>query len=369
MNAHSNMTRAIRPPLARGLAHSFLAAAVVIALAVPATALADSAETSLEKYKQPVDEAVEKALTYLAKAQNPDGSFPDDMGGCTAVTSLSVMAFLAKGHTPGRGPYGEAINKGIDFVISTRQANGTMVSKGKGGGHGPMYNHTIATLMLSEVSGMVDPARQKRIDAALPKAMQVILAAQAVTKPAPLQGGWRYQPNSADSDLSCSGWALMSLRSARNNGTDVPKGAIEDALKFVASCRAADGGYGYQPGGGASLAMTSVALLSMELCGLHRDKNAVAAGEWVLRHLPKTYGEGFFYYALYYSSQAMFQLGGEYWEKYAAHLYQMMLKYQQADGSWPQGSGNEAPAGLCYSTAMGVLAVSVSYRQLPIYQR
>ncbi len=39
------------------------------------------------------------------------------------------------------------------------------------------------------------------------------------------------------------------------------------------------------------------------------------------------------------------------------------------DGSWPQGISSEATAGRCYSTAMGVLAMSVSYRQLPIYQR
>ena len=47
----------------------------------------------------------------------------------------------------------------------------------------------------------------------------------------------------------------------------------------------------------------------------------------------------------------------------------MMLKFQQPDGSWPQGSAQEGSVGLCYSTAMGVLSMSVSYRQLPIYQR
>ena len=39
-------------------------------------------------------------------------------------------------------------------------------------------------------------------------------------------------------------------------------------------------------------------------------------------------------------------------------------KRSSADGSWPGGRG-----GSCYSTAMGVLAMAVSYRQLPIYQR
>jgi hypothetical protein len=44
----------------------------------------------------------------------------------------------------------------------------------------------------------------------------------------------------------------------------------------------------------------------------------------------------------------------------------MMLKYQGKDGSWPEASSRAGP---CYATAMSVLALSVSYRQLPIYQR
>ena len=50
-------------------------------------------------------------------------------------------------------------------------------------------------------------------------------------------------------------------------------------------------------------------------------------------------------------------------------MYEMMLKFQRKDGSWPQGSSGEAAPGPCYSTAMGVLAMAVTYRQLPIYQR
>jgi hypothetical protein len=65
----------------------------------------------------------------------------------------------------------------------------------------------------------------------------------------------------------------------------------------------------------------------------------------------------------------MFQLGDQHWRLFAEHIYKMMLKFQSPDGSWPQGASNEAAAGPCYSTAMGVLALSVSYRQLPIYQR
>ena len=283
------------------------------------------------------------------------------------LTSLAVMAFLAKGYTPGTGPYGQHINRGIDFVLRCQRPNGLIVGSRS---HGPMYSHGISTLMLCQVSGMVDPARQEKIDKSLPAALKVILSAQQIKKNPLHQGGWRYQHTSRDSDISCTGWAVMSLRSARGNGASVPKVAIDDAVRFIMNCRSKDGGFGYQPRGASGLARTGTALLCLELCGRHKDPAAVGAGDWILKHLPKRFGEGgFFYYGMYYCSQGMFQLGGKYWQQWAAHMYGMLLKFQQKEGSWPQGGGNEGKAGKCYSTAMGVLAASVAYRQLPIYQR
>ena len=333
----------------------------------PAALRADEADEALKQYSQPVDEAIDKALEYLASHQEKNGSFQSGMPGNTGITALSVMAFLSKGYTPGTGPYGEAIDKGIDYVLSCQQANGMLV---RGSSHGPMYSHCIATLMLSEVSGMVDTKRQERLDEVLGQALRIILAAQRVIKAPYYQGGWRYQHSSRDSDISLTGWALMSLRSARGNGADIPRSAIEDAVRFVMNCRRGEG-FAYQPGGSPGLARTGTALLCLELCGLHGDKVCRGAGEWIRRNMPRSFGgdEGFFYYGLYYSSQGMFQLGGEYWRLWAEYMYKIMLKHQRKDGSWPAGAGNEGQAGPCYSTAMGVLAMSVSYRQLPIYQR
>jgi prenyltransferase beta subunit len=336
---------------------------------LPICVRADTAESSLAKYDKPVDEAIDRALAYLAKSQAPEGYFAGPHGKSTAIASLCVMAFLTKGYTPVGGPYADVINKGIDFVLSCQQKTGLVV--GPGQSQGPFgYDHCTSTLMLSEVSGMVDPARQEKIDKVLPRALKLILAAQQIKKPPQLQGGWRYQPNSPDSDISCTGWALMSLRSARNSGAAVPKEAISDAVKFVINCQAPDGGFCYQPGAGSGLARTGTALLCLELCGMHRDKPSIGAGDYILKHLPSIIaGQDFYYYSLYYCSQGMFQLGGDYWEKFAVNMYETMLKYQAPDGSWPQGAGNESQAGPCFSTAMGVLAMAVSYRQLPIYQR
>ena len=350
------------PRMARPLAACALALAPMIAVR------ADEVSEALAKYQKPVDEGIDRALEFLAKEQQSDGSFSSrGMRRNTAITALSVMAFLAKGYTPGTSPYGDVINKGIDFVAGAQQWNGMLVGDARS--HGPMYSHTISTLMLSEVTGMVDPERQRRVDVALGKALRLILAAQEMRKPRHHQGGWRYQHNSRDSDISCTGWALMSLRSARNNGAAVPKESIEEAVKFVMNCRRHDGGFGYQPGGGSGMARTGTALLCLELCGRHRDRTTIAAGDWILRNTRHGGRGDFFYYGIYYCSQGMFQLGEQHWEKFGAYMYDMLLKLQRSDGSWPEGQGNENRAGKCYSTAMAVLAMSVAYRQLPIYQR
>src|SRR5688572_14348533 len=56
---------------------------------------------------QRVDESVEKALNFLAARQQPDGSFPTLAMGQPGVTSLCIMAFMAHGHLPGDGQYGQ----------------------------------------------------------------------------------------------------------------------------------------------------------------------------------------------------------------------------------------------------------------------
>ncbi len=351
--------------------HRPVIAAVSIALllsaAVPA-ARADKATAEDAKYHKVIDSAVDSGLQYIAKAQLADGSFRGGMSKCNAVASLCVMAFLAKGYQPGIEPYGDTINHGVDFVLASADpANGYLGSDGGG----VMYSHNISVLMLSEVSGMVDPERQKRIDAVLPKATQLTLSAQKISKPAAQQGGWRYSPGSTDSDMSHSGWAIMALRSARNAVAPVPREAIDDGIKFVKRCLTVDGGCGYQPGGGASFPLTGAALLCIELSGEHRTVQTRRAGQYILQSMKQQQrGNTHFYYSMYYCSQGMFQLGESEWQEFAPLLYETLIKLQGADGAWQNVSGgSEDRAGPCYRTAMACLALSVSYRQLPIYQR
>ena len=333
-----------------------------LVLIIPWAARGDTASPRLAKYRAQVDAAVDRALDWLAKNQAKEGHFTGARGRTNAVVGLCGMAFLSKGYTPGHGPYGENLNRCIDYILRHQRANGALDGAYGGGG---MYSHCIATLLLSEVSGMVDEERQAKIDKILPRALKVILTAQQIKKHPRHQGGWRYKPNSRDSDISVSGWALMALRSARLNGAPVQKKAIDDAVAFITRCRRPDGGFGYQPGGGSGVARTGAALLCLELTGHHNEKVTREAGDYLLRSMKrrKFIYDRHFFYALYYCSQGMFQLGGEYWERFAEAKYKHMFERQHKDGYWRHGSA------LAYPTAMTVLALTVVHRQLPIYQR
>ena len=62
-----------------------------------------------------VDMAVNRSLAFLASQQQPDGSFPTLPDAQPAVTSLCVLAFMAHGHTPGTGPYGEKLSRAVKY--------------------------------------------------------------------------------------------------------------------------------------------------------------------------------------------------------------------------------------------------------------
>lgn len=317
-----------------------------------------------------VDAAIRRALDYLKTTQKPNGAWAlGDGRDATSITSLAVLAFMACGHVPGEpGPFGQVVERGVRYVVDNQQANGLLATNTI---NGPMYCHGISTLMLAEACGMMaDDASAKKTRAALARAVEVIVRAQALSKPPDHAGGWRYQPDARDSDLSVSGWQVMALRAAKGAGCQVPAEAIDQAIDYLKRCAFADGGFGYQPGGSPNNPRTGTGTLALELCGTHNTPEAIAGGDYLLRkeNAPR-WSSPYFFYEAYYVPQAMFQLGDKYFQPYYPQLVALLMKHQAADGSWLSGDGNDRTAGRSFCSAMGVLALAVEYRYLPIYQR
>ena len=95
-----------------------------------------------------------------------------------------------------------------------------------------MYGHGITTLMLSEMLGMgVDAQQDELIRAKVPPGDRAdSCARKKVPKNEANRGGWRYSPDTGESDMSVTVWQTMALRAAKNAGLDVPKSAIDDAV-------------------------------------------------------------------------------------------------------------------------------------------
>lgn len=312
-----------------------------------------------------VDEAIVRALRLLASQQNATGSWNVDITGeSTAATSLSVMAFLAAGHVPGEGPYGQIIDRGVEYVLSHQEANGMIIDRR---GHGPMYDHGISTLMLAEITGMTSKEKAAPLRRVLENGVRVILKAQQVRKGRRESGGWRYQLNSEDSDLSVTGWQLLALRAAKDIGCDVPVERIEQAVGYVKKC-ASGRGFGYQPGNGATSTLTAAGVLCLQVCD-HFEDREVEGGIEFLQRQPLRYDQEWYFYGAYYHAISGYKFGGPDWERTKSLLFQDLLVNQHPLGGWEAKNGNERAQGRVYSTALGVLALTVEYGYLPIYQR
>ena len=143
--------------------------------------------------------------------------------------------------------------------------------------------------------------------------MSTILRAQSVSKDSSASGGWRYNVNSNDSDISVSGWTLLALRAAQESGVAVPKKNIDQAVAYLKRCAHPLGGFGYQPGGDPNLPRSGTGVLALQICGDFNSPQALRGGDYI-RRTPLVWQGPFFFYGVYYCSQGMYQLGGAHWK-------------------------------------------------------
>jgi len=333
--------------------------------------------------------AVERGLAWLAENQTPDGSWSSKVGfklnnnyrytsaedkGHVGVTSLAGMAFLAGGHLPGRGRYGEVVERALDFVLSCVQEDGYITYAGT-----RMYSHAFATLFLAEIYGMT---HRSDVRVKLQKSVDFIVKSQNS------EGGWRYVPLATESDMSIVVCQVLALRAARNIGIRVPKATIDRAAGYVVASAVTDespvgfshpayrneiGTFHYQKDthSRSSFALTSAGVTALHGLGIYSDELIAKGVDYLNKEIdpfnrrwgPR--GHYFFWYGHYYGVQAMYTQGGRDWQNYFTKLREYLLDMQDPDGSWPNREG----PGPAYGTATAVLILEIPYCFLPIFQR
>lgn len=302
--------------------------------------------------------AIDRGLAWLAGRQEDDGSFSGSgYSRNISVVSLGGMAFLSGGHTPGRGEYGQQVNRCVNYVLQATDESGFICIPASTS-HGPMYDHGFATLFLSEIYGM---SPDSEIREKLARAVRLIVATQNQ------EGGWRYQPKVSEADISVTICQVMALRAARNAGIYVPNETIDRSIDYVKRSQNADGGFMYMIQGGPSRFPRSAGgIVALYSAGIYEGEEIRKGLEYLMQHLPRP--EDFTrdthaMYGQYYAAQAMWQAGGEHWRKWYPAVHDVLLRNQQPDGSWLDLICPE------YGTAMACIVLQMPNNYLPIFQR
>jgi len=343
--------------------------------------------------KKDPDSAVFAALKWLKNHQSPDGRWdgggfdvqcklnrsdgPGDSAFSTGVTGLSLLAFLGAGETHQTGSCRTTVKNGLKWLRDVQDSEGCF---GPRTSQHFLYNHACAALAMTEAYGMTGSGAFK---APAQNGVGFILKARNPYL------AWRYNfPADGENDTSVTGWMVMALKSAKLSGLDIETGAVKDAISWVDKMTEPEfGRTGYQQRGGPpartneamakfpagkSESLTEVGL-TVRIFGGHDVKSDEMIGkgaDLLAKCLPKwdvDQGTIDFYY-WYYGSLAMFQVGGERWNKWNAAMKTSLLDHQRLEkdrceyGSWDPIDPWSSEGGRVYATAMNCLTMEVYYR-------
>jgi len=347
--------------------------------------------------------ALERGLEWLARNQGPQGNWDsDDLG----LVSTGVLAFLAAGHMPGRGKYGEVVDRALKYVVRSAKPSGLLNISGEKNGSArnvqrDMYNHGLSTFVLGQGHGMTnDPQIGKVLDLAL----KFIYHNQC------RDGGWRYEAQAekqlAGSDLSLAVMQAKAIRSAVDSGLEVPEDVIRLAIRNVQlhyspknrvfdplqpKNREGEGQFTYgKHGSGDTVAMAAAGVVCLQEFGEYGDwrieKNMAVIRDAVLRQQKEHQRDGHLgfdfpgskdsgrAYTLYYVGQALYQVGGENWRNCYGPLRDRVTRTQihkpqspAEDGCWYDTMVGGKP-GQLYGTAVACFILAMPNRYLPILQ-
>lgn len=326
--------------------------------------------------------ALERGLEWLAKNQGPEGNWgSNDLG----LVSTGALAFLAAGHMPGRGRYGEVVDRALDYVQRNARPSGLLNIAGS---QRDMYNHGLATFVLGQALGMTE---DRRISTTVDQALKLIYNTQCG------DGGWQYHARRQDRghDLSLAVMQAKAIRSAVDSGLEVPPEVVRLAIKSVRGYyKAKNGARGEDPkaeqgdgqftydGNRGSTAMAAAGVVCLQEFGRYDDwripKNMKVINREVSRLKKPGEGSGqvpFDGYTMYYVGQALYQVGGDDWKQSYPKLRDFLVRSQirkpgdaSKHGMWNASSHVGGKPGQLYTTSVSCFILAMPNRYLPILQ-
>ncbi len=320
----------------------------------------DALRRHARKWGQYTEAAVIRALEWLKKNQNEDGSWDDDNH--AGMTGLGLLTFLSHGETPTSEKYGLTVEKAIRWLTEKQGEDGNWPATGS---H-HVYGQGIAAYAVAEAYGLT---QIPSLRTAMERSAQVLVQGQ---QPG---GGWDYDYRKGPRrDTSVSGWQIQALKAAYIADPGLP-GVRQALRKAVVDLERAQNSvgrfsYGTTPGEG-SIGMTGVGVLCLQLLGEAKSEACMKGAEYLVKKdfdlsWDPEGGGGHDLYGWYYITQARFHHGKN-WKAWNNMFAKVFVDAQNSDGSW-LAPGGEAAKGKVYGTTFAALTLQVYYRLLPTYQ-
>ena len=330
------------------------------------------------------ERALQKGLEWLARNQGPEGNWNSNNLG---LVGMGALAFLSAGYLPGRGRYGNTVQRALNYMTRNAKPSGLL---NIANAQHDMYNHGLAAFALGQAYGMTN---DKALNKVLDKALKLISNTQAE------DGGWDYRARrqGRGHDLSLVVMQAKALRGAMDSGLEVSPEVIGSAIQSVrryyksrsgknglTNPKAAmlEAGQFTYNGGGGTLAMAAAGVVCLQEFGQYGDwrigKNLdviqAAIGKAAKpgsRNGSVPCGDA---YTLYYVGQALYQVGGKRWRESYPRLRDYLVASQMLsagessqDGLWRGGRVGGVPGDM-YGTAVACFVLSMPNRYLPILQ-
>ena len=348
--------------------------------------------------------AVMKALRWLKKTQNADGSWGNNQRGSRpSMTGFALLTYLAHGEVPGSSKeFGDTVKRGIEYLcnsVSTLSGGKVLYANSDGNEYATM----IGTYALCEAYGMT---KNPNIRDAVSPVLRRIIDCQTPT------GGWDYKlkKDSTRDDLSLGGWGLQALKAAKMAGIHLD-GQAECLSRAIQCLKTRNfqkgfGGFSYTPQTPRRhTGLTATGCLALQLLGHSNAPQVASALNYMRNWEPAFDGAGMHFsgeerngapcpqYYCYYATQCKYQAGMapgaskqnlETWQKWNIAMKKLYVSSiitpketipgpdgkPKAIGYWPWTNDKygQSIGGDTMATCLCALQLMVYYRYLPTTQ-
>jgi len=228
-------------------------------ITTPPVASTPSTPTTAKSIKPDLEQAFDNGLSWLTQKQLPSGSFPDFDGKDDVAFTALTLIILGESPELSRLKYKDSIDKGLSYLISRVQENGSLMDSGKIPSF-DIYKTSLAIVALKTNLPYRSDDDKKKSEGTISGAMAYLQKSQYGPESGDNNvGGWGYKEGTAEKtpnpNLSTSSYVIDALHQA---GLEKDSETYKRAVDFLMKCQdsseynkyrvtADTGGFSYSP--------------------------------------------------------------------------------------------------------------------------